>query len=150
MKDLNELIDEYRCTDPADTTRAIFDAVRLPDRYRQLFFAVVRDECRRTARAHTVASFSDTTDDHSGHDTHKLSVVGRVGFLTENIYCGAEHGYIPLGEMTVEHHQARIVFQASLANGIQRDIQRHQDWIDEIVEANVSCLNDLHPIVVAS
>lgn len=150
MKELRELIDAHRCVDPSDTTIAIFDAIRLPDRWRTLFFAVVRDECRRSARADTVASFSDTTDDHGISDDQQHLVVGRVGFLTENIYCGAEHGYIPLGEMTVEHHQARIMFQRSLSLGIERDIDRHQAWIDEIVEANVSCLNDLHPIVVAS
>lgn len=159
MKTLHELIETHRTDDPYDTTIAIFDAIKLPERWRSLFFSVVRDECRRTSRSLAVAAMSgkadsstitDTTDDHSAHDTQGQSVVGRVGFLAENVYCGAQYGYIKLGEMTVEHHEARIAFQSSLCNGIERDIERHRTWIDQITEAGATCLNDLQIVQVAS
>lgn len=159
MKTLHELIEIHRTDDPYETTIAIFDAIRLPERHRSLFFAVVRDECRRTFRSLAVSAMSGkadsltitgTTDDHNGVDDHRISVVGRAGFLTENIYCGATYGYIRLGEMTVEHHEARIGFQTSLCNGIERDIERHRNWIDRITEAGATCLNDLQIVEVAS
>ena len=151
MKDLHELIDEYRCDDPGDTTAAIFDAIRLPERYRSLFFAVVRDECRRMARSATVANLNDTTDDQMFDETQSGSVVGRVAWLSERIYCGGKRGYVAVGEMTVDDHLARIQFQQSLVNGISRDIERHQEWIAQIeATPNAVCLDDVYVPAVAS
>lgn len=150
-EDLHELIEQHRCDDPADTTAAIFDAIRLPERYRSVFFAVVRDECRRMARHATVANLSGTTDDHMSHETNVSHVVGRAAWLSERIYCGHHRGYVAIGEMTIEDHLARIQFQQSLVNGISRDIERHQEWIAQIqATPNAVCLDDVHASAVAS
>jgi hypothetical protein len=151
MNDLHELIDEYRCDDPGDTTAAIFDAIRLPERYRSLFFAVVRDECRRMARSATVANLNGTTDDQALSASHETYVVGRAAWLSERIYCGGKRGYVTVGEMTVDDHLARIQFQQSLVNGISRDIERHQEWIAQIeATPNAVCLDDVYVPAVAS
>jgi len=151
MNDLHELIEQHRCDDPADTTAAIFAAIRLPERYRSLFFAVVRDECRRMARYATVANLTGTTDDQGQYETQCVSVVGRAAWLSERIYCGGERGYVVIGQMTVEDHLARIQFQQSLVNGISRDIERHQEWIAQIeATPNAVCLDDVYVPAVAS
>lgn len=52
-------------------------------------------------------------------------------------------GYVAIGEMTVEHHQARITELARTRDGIDRNIELHRAAIAEIEKAGVSCLNEI-------
>lgn len=56
-------------------------------------------------------------------------------------------GYLTWGQMTVADHVARIRMLASQRRGIDVTIRLHEDAIEAITEAGVSCLDDLYGAV---
>lgn len=141
---LTEIIEANMMDTPDDTARAVMNAVSLPQKWRDLFGSIIRDECRRLMRAETLAIIeSPHTADHDPRDSQSTSV-GRVGWLSARISLGGEHGYRLLGEMTVEDHLLRIDMMTRYRNGIQRDIDRHQGYIDELRAAGAATLFDLY------
>lgn len=149
MSDLHDLIAEHMDGDPDSTAAAVFSAANVPAKWRNLFYAVVRDECRRMARSYTVSTIIGAASNHGAGDTQAVDDAGRSDFLAASIYCGPERGYVPLGEMTVADHEARIAMQVRLRGGIDADIERHRTWVDQLVAAGATCLNDLGMEVAA-
>lgn len=149
--DLHDLIAEHQTGDPDLTAAAVFDAVKLPGKWRDLFYAVVRDECRRTAR-HIVRGLESGTgqgDDGTLHATAGATSIyypkdQRDDFLSQRFYTGTE--YVTWGEATVDHHRERIAYLATLRNGIDATITRHADAVEQIESAGASCLNDIEAV----
>ncbi len=145
--DLHDLIAEYQSGDPDLTTAAVFDAVKLPGKWRDLFYAVVRDECRRTARHHVRGLEGGTGhnrigDPGSSAGVSSISPVAeRTRFLASGFYTGSKR--VSWGEATVEEHRERIAFLATLRNGIDATIARHAAAVEQIESAGASCLNDI-------
>ena len=157
MSAIRKLIDEHQTGDPDETCKAVMDATGIAKKHRDLFWPLLRDECRRLARtAVRDAERGDINDSHPdpGHtpgDTHSaLAGVGvRADFLNKRIYTG-NGNYVLWGEATVEDHQSRVAYLASLRNGIDDTIQLHVEAMELIEAAGVTCLNDLHEGEVAA
>lgn len=148
--DLHDLIAEYQSGDPDQTAAAVFDAVKLPSKWRDLFYAVVRDECRRTARHHVRGleanpSHNGIVDQGSSAGVASIAPKDqRDGFLSQRFYTGTE--YVTWGAATVEDHRERIAYLATLRNGIDATIARHADAVEQIESAGASCLNDIEAV----
>lgn len=143
MSALSDLIAENEQDDPGDTANAVFDALDVSPELRELFFPLLRDECRRHARiAARIAERSqpaDTGDARSeAHDGG-----ARAGWLTKRRYTG-EH-YVVLGEMTPDDHRARAAYLSTLAQGTLVTAGRHETWAEQIESAGATCLFDLDP-----
>ena len=138
---LNELIDEHQTNDPDETAAAVFDAVACPAKWRELFYKVVRDECRRQAR--NLVRHIEATGGHRRDDTHTGSAAGgsRTAFLATKFYNGEK--YVTWGEATTVDHEGRIASLSRLAGGINTTIGRHRDAIERIVARGVTCLDEL-------
>ena len=52
MTEISDLITEHQTGDPDETAAAIMDALKVPAKWRTLFYGLLRDECRRTLRGH--------------------------------------------------------------------------------------------------
>jgi len=145
MKALHEYIADHQTGDPDTTAIEVFKAIGLPEKWRTIFYGVVRDECRRLSRNHV----RDLEIGQSPTDTHGVPADprSRTDYLLERFYNGAE--YVLWGTATVDDHLGRIAFQESLRGGIERDIERHREAIEAILAAGVSCLNDLATEVAA-
>ena len=165
MSALHALIREHECDDPADTAAAVMSAIGLAKRHRDLFFPLLRDECRRLARSAARIAERGTIDlDHRRGDTHHLAVEvdeeagsghpasdtqrysARASFLAVTFYTGT--AYVTWGDATAADHLGRITFQQSLASGIGRDIARHQRAVELLDEHDVDCLGEIDGIDV--
>jgi hypothetical protein len=146
---LTSLIHTYECDDPSDTAKAVMDFVKMSKRHRELFFALLRDECRRLSRSATRIAERANATDRFVHDTQTADVGGdieamsRPEWLRRRIYCGPLFGYVITGSATVEQWRARIDFLASYRNGITQTISVAESLIAQIEAARVECLFDL-------
>ena len=85
------------------------------------------------------------------HEWMREQAVGVVGIDVAGMAratLGGTHfvplvGYIPFGEMTVAHHQARIDYLEGQRAGLARTVELHQKAIEAIEAAGVECLDDL-------
>lgn len=137
MVALSQLIDQHATGDPDATAAAVFDALRCPDKWRELFYGVVRDECRRRYRS-TVREFEgqSMTDAPSG-----IASGSRTAYLAERFYNGTK--YVEWGTATVEDHLNRITYLTMLRGGIDVTIARHEQAVAEITAAGVACLAEI-------
>lgn len=141
---LRDTIDACQTGDPDVTVAAVFDRLACPAKWRELFYGVVRDECRRLARYAVLDNIAAATGGQWHPDDHSSTASGRGSFLAERMYCGPEHGHVVIGEATVEQIQCRIAAQLRLRSGIDADIERLRLWVAEIVAAGATCLNDVY------
>ncbi len=144
MPNLNELIDQMSNGDPDETASAVFDALGCPQKWRDMFGPLVRNECRRSIRS-DVRAHENSPSDHGTSDTQERRVAGginRAEYLADR-FCIGRGKHVVWGEATVQDHRDRIAFLASLRNGIDNTIARHAEAIDIIEAAGVSCLNDV-------
>jgi len=137
---LHETIDAYQSGDPDVTAAAVFDALNVPTKWANLFYGVVRDECRRRSRSFV----RDLETGHGDDETH-IAHAGsgsRASLYGAGFYHG--DGYATWGEATIEQHQGRIIFQSALRDGINADIARHLEAIKAIQSTpGATCLNDV-------
>lgn len=137
---LHETIDAYQSGDPDVTAAAVFDALNVPTKWANLFYGVVRDECRRRSRSfvrdlETGQALNETQMQHAGSGS-------RASLLESAFYDGTS--YVQWGEATIEQHQGRIIFQSALRDGINADIARHFDAVKAIQSTpGATCLNDV-------
>jgi hypothetical protein len=137
---LTELIASVATGDPDETAEAVFAAVNCPSKWRDLFYGVVRDECRRRYRLAAIQIEISGTD-QTRHDTQTGTVGARISFLESRFYDGDK--YVTQGAALIPDHERRIAFQGVLRGGIDADIGRHRWAIDKIKAAGVSCLNEI-------
>lgn len=143
MDDLRTLIRTYEQDTPDATADAVFDAVGCPQKWRDLFGPVVRDECRRLYRG-AVRSAESHPDGHTCGDTQAATAVGvttRTDYLAQRFATG-DGRYVTWAEATVDDHRSRIAMLATLRNGIDATIERHVDAIATITAAGARCLGD--------
>lgn len=134
---LAEVIDRQQTGEPDATAAAVFAALKCPDKWRDIFYGVVRDECRRRYRTAVHA-----LEGQSSPDTHSSSALGaRAAYLAERFYNGTE--YVEWGAATVEDHLARIAYLTTLRDGIDNTIARHEEAITRIASAGATCLDDI-------
>ena len=137
---LHETIDAYQSGDPDVTAAAVFDALNVPTKWANLFYGVVRDECRRRSRSfvrdlETGQIRSETQSGYAGSGS-------RASLLESAFYDGTS--YVQWGEATIEQHQGRIIFQSAMRDGINADIARHFDAVKAIQSTpGATCLNDV-------
>lgn len=147
---IDDLIYEHSTGDPDLTAAAVMDALRVPKRWRVLFWPLLRDECRRLHRS-TVRAIEQSSGatDHHGSDTHDPHVGGtgitRTEYLAQRFYTGTE--YVTWGSATVQDHQDRIDYLSKLRGGITDTIGRHAEAIELLESADVSCLDKLDKAV---
>lgn len=139
MTTLNDYIHTHQTGDPDETVAAVFDAMALPEKWRSMFYRVVRDECRRQSRSFV----RDMENGQTGHDTNDCPAVSmsRAAYIAERFWNGTR--YVVWGEATVDDHLARIAFQSLLRDGINANIEHHRTAIKDIEDAGVTCLNEI-------
>lgn len=157
MTTLNEYIDQHFDPDPDVTASAAFDAMGLPDKWRTMFYGVVRDECRRQARTivrnHERGS-SDELDTQpttmSSETMTRASAACRVNertiWLNDRMYCGLHFGYAVKGDATAEQWEARAVYLASQMDGIARTRDECVEVAKFLRDAGVDCLAALEAV----
>mgnify|MGYP000045609643 CR=1 FL=1 len=133
MSTLAELIADHFDPDPDVTTAAVFAAASVPQKWREMFYQVVRDECRRSAR--TVvrrhergvddADQFDTPDANRdptpNRETRRVCHIGGVTvFLADHIFCGMKHGNVLKGDATADQWEARAAFLGAQVAGISK------------------------------
>jgi len=133
MKTLAELIADHLDPDPDVTAAAVFAAAGVPQKWRKMFYQVVRDECRRSAR-NVVRSRERGVDDDDQFDTPDTMVAtpaidapcrvchidGVTVFLADRMFCGMDHGYVDKGDATAAQWEARAVFLGAQVAGITK------------------------------
>lgn len=153
MSTLHELIRDHEQDSPEDTAAAVCAAVSLPAKWRDLFFDLLRDECRRNMRQDTRrAEAISAAGGHGSHDPHGSTAPGpeidRDDYLSHRFYNGDR--YVLWGDATVDDHRGRIDFLSKLRNGIDETIERHQEAIDLLVATGARCLNEATTTAVAA
>ena len=137
---LRETIDAQQMGDPDETAGAVFNALNVPAKWADLFYGVVRDECRRRSR-----SFIRDLEAGQTPPENQIMPAGsgsRVTLLESSFYNGTQ--YVKWGEATVDDHQGRIDHQTVMRGGIDADIARHGAAIDSIKSTpGATCLNDV-------
>ena len=133
MSTLAELIADHFDPDPDVTTAAVFAAAGVPQKWRDMFYQVVRDECRRSART-VVRRHERGVDDADQFDTPGATqettpsvgtplvchIDGVTVFLADRMFCGLDHGYIDKGDATAAQWEARAGFLGAQAAGITK------------------------------
>ncbi len=143
---LHDLIVEHWCDDPGDTATALLKLPEVRRNWKTLFFALLRDECRRQARhvARTIEQSSTGTT----HDPDPIDGTSRLRLLDTTFYNGTS--YVPWGTATVADHEGRIAHMLAFRAGVDRDIDLHRKAIADIHAADVTCLADLGDWPVAA
>jgi len=148
MSAISVLIKKHDNGDPDDTTKAVMDSLKVPPKWRLLFWPLLRDECRRSCRD-SVRDAEIAATGHASGDTQVNPAGGgdRTDYLSERFYNGSK--YVTWGEATVQDHRDRIAFLATLRNGIQSTIDRHSAAIETLEAAKATCLDALSESVAA-
>ena len=145
MSNIHDLIRTHECDDPADTAAAVMDSIGLAKKHRELFFGLLRDECRRLARSATRIAERSNAVGQKHRDTHVSDadgeIMSRAQWLARNTYNGEE--YVCVGEMTVDDHRKRAAYLSAMAGGLNRTADRHLAWAEQLEAAGVRCLNEL-------
>jgi len=137
---LNETIDAHQMGDPDKTAAAVFGALNVPAKWADLFYGVVRDECRRRSRS--FIRDLETGQVLSGTHIAAAGSGSRAAFVEAHFHTGDL--YVKWGEATVADHQGRIDRQTVLRGGIDADIARHAEAIASIkASPGATCLNDI-------
>lgn len=127
-------------------TKRVFDELELPSKWRAVFYSLVRQAVstrhRDMVRQHP--QVGNVVELSSAKPSAQIrNAVTRPQFLRDTIETFGDWGRVPLGDMTVEMHKSRIVWQLRLAGGLKTDIDKHTDCINRIVSGGVTCLNEL-------
>ena len=151
MTTLHELIDTHFDPDPDVTTSAVFAAAGVPEKWRALFYGVVRDECRRSAR-NVVRHFERAKIDQPGAidfaDPTRLPppvgyIAGVAVHLSHTMFCGLKHGDVVKGSATVEQWEARAEYLSAQIAGTTRTMNECMAVADALRSAKVECVNEL-------
>ena len=102
-----------------------------------LLLPLVEDYLAHLNRAEVRASEQRAFSQREGEPT-RLAVAELV-----DKYFATGDGWVRWGEATVEDHQARIAFLKKMRTGIDATIERHEEAIKKIIEAGVTCLDEL-------
>ncbi len=152
MDKLTDLIHANEADDPTDTANAVCAAVGLPTKWRDLFFDLLRDECRRRMRVDArSAEASSWGGAHTRPDTHPGNGSpreDRTTYLSTRFATG-DGRFVLWGEATIDDHRMRMEMLTRLRNGLDATIARHQSAIDLLVESGARCLNDLGEVAAA-
>jgi hypothetical protein len=140
---LYELIEQHATGDPDETAAAVFDAMGLPTKWRDVFHRVVRDECRRRYRS----AVRDMEHGHPFSETQEEAAepMSRTAFLQSGFSIGGGR-HVTWGEATVEDHLARIAYLETFRTGIARTIAKHEQAVADITAAGVRCLAELEAV----
>jgi len=138
---LNELIKAHASADPTAAALAVFADLGCPPKWQEVFFSLVRHECRNQYRA-TVRDLEAEPTTVVTTSESKTDPSARSEFLTYHFYNGEK--WVLWDTATVDDHEKRIAYQLTLRNGIDRDIEKHRWAIQQITAAGVTCLADLN------
>jgi hypothetical protein len=148
MSSIHQIIADEQCDNPNDTAWAVIKQIDLPERFHALLFPLIRSECIRHHRLATrIAERVGINGQPSPVDENDEPTVSRSAFLSERFYTGK--AWVLWSSATVEDHEGRIAYQASLKRGIDDDIKRHRWAIEQIKSHNVTCLAEISDLLVA-
>ena len=102
-----------------------------------LLLPLVEDYLAHLNRAEVRAAEQRAFSQRKGDPT-RLAVAELV-----DKYFATGDRWVRWGEATVEDHQARIAFLKKMHTGIDSTIERHEEAIKKIIEAGVTCLDEL-------
>jgi hypothetical protein len=164
METLNELITAHFNPDPDITARAVFDAAGVPQKWRELFYRVVRDECRRSARTivrlhergidadadefSPLATTTTTTPNErpSPGVTIRNGETTAVVYLADRMYCGPDHQWVLKGAATAQQWESRAAYLDAQARGIAETRNDCIAVAKYLRDAGADCLNDLEQV----
>lgn len=118
------------------TAKAIAGAIGLSGLQYRVLLPLIRDEVRRLWRS----TARDVEPSFSASEAVDPAA-DRRSYL-EARFKGVS-GYVTWGEATVEDHRAYVDMLQKLRGGIERTIAAHEQAIEQIVAAGVTCLNDI-------
>jgi len=140
-----ELIDRHGGIDgePSRMADTIAADLGLNPRQREALWPLILAECERIDRAgvrgiESDGVFEPVAELRRGAPARRP----RAELLTET-FPDYKGNRIAWGEATIADHQNRIDMLGRLAGGITATIDRHQQAVDAISAAGVTCLNDL-------
>jgi hypothetical protein len=143
VSSLTELIREHQTGNADETAAAVFTALGCPQEWRDIFYLVVRDECRRLYRYHVAAAERASASDGAMARTEPNDAppLARGTFLTEHFYTGDR--YVLWGTATVDQITSRINFLRKQIYGMESSVELLKNALTHIVGNGVSCLNEL-------
>lgn len=145
MSAIHEVIRDNEQDTPEATAEAVCAAIGLPAKWRDLFFPLLRDECRRTIRV--AARLAESSPDDYGqaptaaHNGSAGSSGDRTSYLSERFATG-DGRYVRWGEATVADHTMRVEMLAKLRGGIDATIGRHLEAIELLNTTGARCLDE--------
>jgi len=118
--------------------------------YRQATFRLLVDEVRRVRRgmdrAIQMACFAATGS--AAEQERAVGPADREDYLRTRVWV-PRIGFLLVGQMTVEQHQARIEWLEGQRHSLSQDIAFHNDCVRRITEAGAACLDEVEMAVVA-
>lgn len=141
MTTFHELVQSFGLEGrPGLAADAVMNDLRLTDHQRSVLSGIIYEACalidRHRVRRMEIENRPGRIADVNGD---------RARLMLETFALG-DGRRVAWGEATVADHKARIELLAKLRDGIAASIQRHQEAIDELLAAGVSCLNDLQVV----
>ena len=151
---LSELIRDHYDADPDVTARAVMDVAGVPLKWRQLFYGVVRDECRRMSRSvvrnHERFVDSEVSPWEPIDGPSPISVSAptvqinqQAVYLADRMCIGADGTYVLKGDATANEWLMRADFLATLRDGMSRTIDDCVEVAKFLADAGADSLNDL-------
>ena len=151
---LKDLIAAHFDPDADVTAQAVFKAAKVPKKWRDLFYLVVHDECRRSARllvrSHERGLYFDTPDPTT-QDTatipHTPGLVCHIDdvsvFLADSMFCGLKYGHVNKGSATAPQWDARADYLDCQIAGTMRTRDECVTVAEFLRDAGVACLADV-------
>ena len=147
---LSELIASNWDPDPDVAAAAVIAAARVPKKWADLFYAVLRDECRRSARnvvrahEHQIAEPGTRLCAKPIRDPSLVRfVAGYMVYRGDRMYTGER--YVLKGVATVDEWRQRSLYLGRFRDGIDRTINECEHIIATLSSAGVACIDDLEP-----
>lgn len=130
MTSFRELLAEH------GDAEGIAAALRLSKAQREALMPLIADEVRRLERSDTRSVESSTPRTGGRLPVDRCALMRRSFALPDG-------SFVRWGQATVEDHQARIGMLAKLRNGLDATIGRHAVAVEQILAADVTCLDEI-------
>ena len=137
---LYQIIDDNVTGDADLDAKTIIDLLEVPAKWAEVFFPLLKIECRRRYRA--LVSAAEHSNEKAKHPTPGDD---RSAYLNKRFAVG-DGRYVLWGEATIEDHRSRIAMLTSLRNGIDDTIDRHNQAVKILITAKATCLNDIEAV----
>ena len=152
---LTALISRHFDPDPDVTTIAVFEAARVPEKWRTLFYTVVRDECRRQSRqivrlherglTDEERSLTATTSEPTsmGATSPWVNVNARTVYLADRMCINSDGVYVLKGAATADQWMQRAAYLSTFRDGLNVTIDDCVAVAKYLIDVDLECLNDL-------